>query len=95
VTELAGSYRGREPRGAGRLAGHRGAAGVGGGGGVMASWRPWSNEPEPVSTIDDDTWRGLQVRAARANPQRADVTSAESIEATRAAAHQYKNRRMS
>ena len=60
----------------------------------MARWRPWSNEPEPVSTIDDKSWRRMQERAAKANPRRSDSFSDESVRAREAAAANYKNRRM-
>lgn len=60
----------------------------------MARWRPWSDEPEPVSTIDDSSWRQLQQRAVRANPGRADVFSEESRRARAAASANYENRRM-
>jgi hypothetical protein len=60
----------------------------------MANWRPWSNEPEPVSTIDDQSWRDLQTRACKANPRLADTFSAESVAARQAASDNYKNRRM-
>jgi hypothetical protein len=60
----------------------------------MARWRVWSNEPEPVSTIDDRTWRELQQRAVKANPRHADVFSDESRLARERGAANYKNRRM-
>ena len=60
----------------------------------MARWRPWSNEPDPVPTIDDQSWRGLQTRACRANPGLADTFSEESTDRRRAAAANYENRRM-
>jgi hypothetical protein len=60
----------------------------------MARWRAWSNEPDPVSTVDDKAWRELQARASKANPRRADVFSDESRRAREASAANYKNRRM-
>jgi hypothetical protein len=60
----------------------------------MARWRAWSNEPEPVATIDDRSWRDMQQRAAKANPGRADVFSDESRRAREQSAANYKNRRM-
>jgi hypothetical protein len=60
----------------------------------MANWRPCSNEPEPVSTIDDQSWRDLQTRASKANPRLDDTFSAESAAARKAASDNYKNRRM-
>jgi hypothetical protein len=60
----------------------------------MAIWRPWSNEPEPVPTIDDQSWRDLQDRARKANPRRDDTFSAEAVAARKAASDNYKNRRM-
>lgn len=45
------------------------------------------------STISEKDWRGLQARAARANPKLADPTSKEAVDGRRAGAQQYRNRK--
>lgn len=43
-------------------------------------------------TISDAEWRRLQERAAKANPDQADWTSAKATEHRKAAAEQYRKR---
>lgn len=54
-----------------------------------------ADKPPPVGTIDDEQWRDLQRRAARANPELADTFSAAATKSRLAAAEQYDKREQS
>ena len=81
-----GSGGRRQVRGRGRVPAVRGS--------TMARWRVRGGEPVAWSTIDDRAWRGLQRRAAAADPRRADPFSVEACRAREKWAANYRNRRM-